>query len=114
MIFLFAVLAGMLVILFIPCMIVGIWKTRPKWAFIVASLIMFATLFVFVASPLWLMTALEDTKEPMFSAKVIVYAFKAMIMPMVICTPLLWLFQWLILRRHRRKNPKIDMGKTFS
>jgi len=111
---LLSALLGIVVVMFIPCLIVGLWKKHPLWAFAMASLIMFATLFVLSASPLWLMTALEDTKEPMFSAEVIVYAFRAAIMPMVICVPLLWLFQWVILRRHRKKLPKVDMDKTFS
>ena len=111
---LLSALLGTVVIMFIPSLIVAFWKKHPVWAFAVASLIMFVTLFVFVASPLWLVTALEDTKEPMFSEEVIVYAFRAAIMPMIICVPLLWLFQWFILRRHRGKNPKLDADKTFS
>lgn len=111
---LLSALLGSIVVMFIPFLIIAFWKKHPLWAFLVACLILFATLFILSASPLWLMTALEDTGEPMFAAEVIVYAFRAVIIPMAICLPLLWLFQWFILRRHRLKHPKVDADKIFS
>jgi len=99
------------VIFLVPCLIVWYWKSRPLWAFFVAALVLFTALMVPVL--LQLIYGYEDA-DPQFSADLIGFALQGGLLAMVLFAPLLWAFQWFILRRHRRKNPKLDADETFS
>ena len=99
------------VIFLIPCFIVWYWKSSPVWAFIVAVLVLFAVLMV----PILLQLIYGyDGNDQQFNADLIGFALQGGLLAMVLCAPLLWLFQWFILRHHRKKHPKVDMDKTFS
>jgi uncharacterized protein (DUF2062 family) len=52
--------------------------------------------------------------DPQLMAGAISESIVGAILLMVFCLPLLWAFQWFILRRHRKKLPKKDVDRTFS
>ena len=110
----FPLLVVLVVIFFIPSLIVLLWKKRPALAFIIASLIMLATFFV-----LRLMVAINiasafSDDDPQLMAGGISEAIVGALLSMVFFGPILWIFQWFILRRHRKKMFKVDTDKTFS
>ena len=110
----FPLLVVLVVIFFIPSLIVLLWKKRPALAFIIASLIMLATFFV-----LRLMVAINIVStfsdgDPQLMAGGISEAIVGALLSMVFFGPILWIFQWFILRRHRKKMFKVDTDKTFS
>ena len=107
-------LIRLILVLFTPCLIVGFWKKRPVIAFIIATLVMFIT----VVAPSLIKTfqamLIYGEGDPELLAGGISEAIVGALLLMIVCIPLLFLFQWFILRRHRRKNPKVDADKTFS
>lgn len=107
-------LIGLFVILFIPCLIVALWKARPVRALTVATLVMLLT----IVAPSIIKTLqammIYGEGDPQLMAGGISEAIVNALILMIFCVPLLALFQWLILRRHRKKLPKVDADKTFS
>ena len=105
---------GILAFLFIPFLIVGLWKKHPRTAFIIATLVMFLT----IISPSLVKTfqamMIYGTGDPQLMAGAISEAIVTGFVGLVLLGPILFLFQWFILRRHRRKPPKVDAEKTFS
>jgi len=114
MIFLLLALIGLIITLFIPCLIVAFWKKRPVLAFIVATIVMWLTL----AAPGIIKTIqaimIYGNQNSQLAAGGISESIISVMPALIICIPVLWVFQWFILRRHRRKHPKVDMDKTFS
>lgn len=113
MILLFA-LIGIIAILFIPCLIVAFWKRRPVWAFILATFVMFLTIVAPSIIKTFQAMMIYDTGDPQLMVGGIAEAIVGALLLMIVCVPLLFLFQWFVLRRHRKKNPKVDADKTFS
>ena len=107
-------LLSILAVFFIPCLIVGLWRKRPVLSFILASLVMFITLVVPTIIKTLQAMVIYGEGDPQLVAGLISQAIVAVILSLVIYLPLLFLFQWFILRRHRRKNPTVDADKTFS
>ena len=56
----------------------------------------------------------EGKGDPQLMAGRISEGIMAVGLVMIVCLPILFVFQWLILRRHKRKLPKLDVDKTFS
>ena len=52
--------------------------------------------------------------DPQLMAGGISEAIVGAMLRLIFYLPILWVFQWFILRRHRRKHPKVDADKTFS
>ena len=99
------------IVLIIPCLIVGFWKKRPVWAFIVATTVLFVSLGI----PVLLQVMVTYSEgDPQLVAGLISQAIMSVVFFLIICVPILWLFQWFVLRRYRRNNPKVDLHKTFS
>jgi len=110
MILLFA-LIGIIAVFLIPCLIVGLWKSRPVLAFIVATIILSVTL----AAPILLEVIVTYKQgDPELTADLISQAIVATTLMIIIFIPILFLFQWLVLRRHKKKLSKVDADKTFS
>lgn len=109
-----SVIIGFSVMLFIPCLIVGFWKKRPRIAFILGMLVMFLT----IISPSFIKTFLAmfvyGEGDPQLMAGQLSEAIVMGLVGLVILGPILFLFQWFVLRRHRRKFVEIDTDKTFS
>ena len=99
------------VIFLIPCLIVGFWKSRPVWAFCIATLVLAVT---FTIPILLQFMVLRNTADPQFAQDLIRYSVSGAVLAVIVCAPLVWLFQWFVLRRHRRTPPKVDAEKTFS
>jgi len=107
-------LIGIVAVLFIPCLIVGLWKKRPVWAFIVATLVLIMTSVAPGLIKTFQAMAIYGTGDPQLMAGGISEAIVGAMLGLIIHLPLLFLFQWLILRRHRKKTAMVDVDKTFS
>jgi len=114
MIFLLFALLGIVIVLFIPCLIVLFWKKRPVLAFIIATLVMFLTLIAPAIIKTFQAMMIYGDGDPQLMAGGISEAIVSALLLMVICVPLLFLFQWLVLRRAKKKLTKVDADKTFS
>ena len=101
-------------LLFTPFFIVGLWRRRPVWAFILATLVIFVTLFGAGVIKTYQAMMIYGEADPQLMAGGISQSFVGTILRLIIYLPLLWLFQWFVRRRHRRKPPKVDADKTFS
>lgn len=113
MILIFALIA-IIAYLFIPCLIVGLWKKRPRRAFCVAML----TLFLTVITPPLIDTFPSIMVYGQDDAKVIAGVFSEIILMgiigLILLGPIVFLFQWFVLRRHKKKLAKVDADKVFS
>lgn len=114
MIFLLFALLGIVIVLFIPCLIVLFWKKRPVLAFMIATLVMFLTLVAPSIIKTFQAMMIYGEGDPQLLAGGISEAIVGALSLMIICVPLLLLFQWLVLRRAKRKLVKIDTNQTFS
>lgn len=106
-------LTGLVVTLFIPCLIVGFWKKRPVWAFIVATLVLITMSILPVIIKVFQAMMIYGEGDPQLMAGMISEAIVGTILRLIICLPLLFLFQWFVLRRHKKKLTKVDAGKAF-
>ncbi len=89
-------LIGIVAILFIPCLIVALWRSRPRRAMFVACLVAFLILVIPAIYRTTLMVKILKADD--LSAIVGLYtgAFLSAIFGMVICVPILFLFRWVI------------------
>ena len=114
MIGLAVLLLVLVLVLFIPCLIVGFWKKRPVWAFIIATIVLFITLVTPGLITTFQAMAIYGEGDPHLMAGGISQTIVEALLFMIVCVPTLFIFQWSVLRRHKRKLPKVDADKTFS
>ena len=113
MILVFA-LIGIIAYLFIPFLIVGLWKKRPRTAFAIAMLILFLTMIAPAFIQIFQAMMVYGEGDPQLMAGQLSRAILGGLFGLALLGPILFLFQWLVLRRHKKKLSKVDVNKTFS
>jgi hypothetical protein len=93
---------------------VGFWKKHPVWAFVVATLVLINMSILPVIISVFQVMMIYGEGDPQLMAGMISEAIAGTILRLIFCLPLIFLFQWWVLRRHRRRFPKVDADKTFS
>lgn len=106
-----AALIGLAAILFIPCLIITFWRSRPRLAMVTACVIS----FLFLALPGIIKTYQAMTIFGSANAQMIAGGISETIisasLAMVIYVPILFLFRWII----RKFFPgKIHSGEVFN
>lgn len=101
-------------VLFIPCLIVGVWKKRPIWAFTVATIVLFITLVAPGLITTFQAMVIYGQGDPQLMVGGISQTIVEVLLFMIVGLPVLLIFQWFVLRRHERQLPKVDMDETFS
>jgi hypothetical protein len=61
-----------------------------------------------------LVNALGDEDSSQISGTVLIESISGAFIPMIILVPLIFIFQWLVLRRYKKKLSKLNAHKTFS
>jgi len=114
MIYLVLIIFGLVVPLIIPCLIVGLWKKRHKAAFITASVLLITTLAVPGIIKTQQAMMIYGTSDPQLFRGGIAQAFMEAIIRGLFYIPVLFLFQYLVLRSYRkRQGTNIDLKETF-
>ena len=113
MILLYAVI-GIIAYLFIPFLIVGLWKKRPRTAFAIALLLIFLSLIAPDFIKTFQAMMIYGEGDPQLMAGQLSEAILMGLMGLVFFGPILFLFQWFVLRRHKKKLAKVDADKIFS
>ena len=113
MILLFAII-GIIAYLFIPFLIVGFWKKRPRSAFILATFVLFFTIVSPSLIKAFQAMMIYGTGDPQLIAAGISEALAVGLMGLIFLGPILFLFQWFVLRRNKKKLTKVDADKIFS
>ena len=80
-------------------------------AYITAMVVMY---LVMITLPLIMTFRAYDEGDPQLLAGGISEALVTGLVGLVLLGPILFLFQWFVLRRHKKRNPKVDVYKTFS
>jgi len=101
-------------VLFIPVVIVGLWRKRPVLSFLLAAIIVFITLSAIMYYSFQGPSAAFSDKPPSFSPRIMKRSLVYSAYSLVIFLPILFLFQGLIRYRYKKKISKRDMKKTFS
>lgn len=114
MYFLFLVIIGLSIILFIPSLIVIVWKRRPVWAFIVASIILFLMLVAPSIIEMFQAMMIYGTGDPQLIAGGISTALARALLTLPITLPVLAFIQWVARRRYKRKMDAKAGADTFS
>lgn len=99
------------IILFVPCLIVMLWQTRPVLAFLTALIIS----FLFCIAPGIVQTfqamMIYGQGDPQLMAGGIASALVSGIFGAIFYVPFLFLFQWFgRLRKRKRDRARIDKG----
>ena len=105
---------GIIGFLVIPCLIVGFWRKRPLAAYITAMIVMFLVMISLPLIRIFQAMMIYGEGDPQLMAGQLSEAIVTGLIGLVLLGPILFLFQWFVLRRHRRKVPKVDADKTFS
>lgn len=105
-----AALIGLAAILFIPCLIITFWRSRPRLAMFTACLVLFLT---FALSGI-IQTSQAETTFGNGASEMIAGAISeaiiSAVLAMVIFVPILFLFRWII----RKIFPdKVKMKNVF-
>ena len=107
-------LLGICIILFIPSLIVILWKRRPIWAFFLASVFLYLTLTAPGIIKTYQAMLIYGTGDPELMAGGISSAFVEALFGLPIFLPLLVLIQWVTRRRHKRKSQGKTPADTFT
>ena len=94
---------GIILILAIPCLIVGLWRSRPVAAFITASLV----LVLICILPLIVKTGqammIYGHGDTQLVAGLLSEAILTTILSLIVFLPILLLFQWIVRRRYKSR-----------
>ena len=108
------ILIGLALTLFIPFLIVGLWRSRPFAALTAAALFLFvvpsATGIIKTYQAKMIYGAADSALVSSGINEALLTGFGVLIF----CLPIVAVFQWVLRWNHRRKNPLADIDETFS
>ena len=102
-----------LFLLVISFLIVGLWRKRPIWAFIIAALILVLPSPIIGLIKTFQAVAIYGSSDPQLMAGGIREAYASSNYIIVFGLPLLALFQWGIRRLTRKRDSKEAVENTF-
>lgn len=103
----------LIILTIISCLIVGLWRKHPVWAFIIAGLILVLPIPIIGMIKTFQAMMIYGTGDPQLMAGGISEAMMSTFLTVPIGLPLLALFQWSIRRLIRKKDSRVDVENTF-
>jgi O-antigen ligase len=107
-------LIGIVIGLFIPFLIVGFWRRRPVWAFIVASIVFLISSIAPGIIKTFQAMMVYGAGDPELMAGGISESIVSAMLSLFVALPVLFVFQWLVRRHFKKRLAQEDIEATFS